>query len=185
MNIFLLKYFLKLLIIPWKCFDSCVFINYSRLIYKVSTMSRSFLMDSIINSPHCGHTSPPLSSPASLPSSPGSPFPYPAFGGYLFSFGLQHPGFPKPMMYPPYPLYGLDAPDTKLVRPVPLPSLRKPSTPPHRQRPSPKPHRPVDIVIKPQTSPTHSLTGEYSYLLYTDIIILSFWNQFINLSTVY
>lgn len=170
---------MKLLIIPWKCFDSYVFINYSRYIYKVSTMSRSFLMDSIINSPHCGHTSPPLSSPASLPSSPGSPFPYPAFGGYLFSFGLQHPGFPKPMMYPPYPLYGLDAPDTKLVRPVPLPSLRKPSTPPHRQRPSPKPHRPVDIVIKPQTSPTHSLTGKYYYFC------IYWYYQFIFLVSIY
>lgn len=143
-------------------------------------MSRSFLMDSIINSPHCGHTSPQLSSPASLPSSPGSPFPYPAFGGYLFSFGLQHPGFPKPMMYPPYPLYGLDGPDTKLVRPVPLPSLRKPPTPPYRQRPSPKPHRPVDIVIKPQTSPTHSLTGEYYYFVcHTNRVFYPFRYQFI------
>ncbi|KAG8289058.1 GS homeobox 1 [Homalodisca vitripennis] len=125
----------------------------------------SFLMDSIINNPHCGQSSPPLSSPASLPSSPGSPFPYPAFGGYLFSFGLQPPGFPKPaapalsMLYPPYPLYGLESHDSKLVRPVPLPSHRKlPMTPQHRVRPPPKSHsRPSDIVIKPQTSPTHTI----------------------------
>lgn len=130
-------------------------------------MSRSFLMDSIINNPHCEPSSPPLSSPASLPSSPGSPFPYPAFGGYLFSFGLQPAAFPKPaapalsMLYPPYPLYGLDPHDSKIVRPVPIPSHRKPTTSPqHRIRSSGKPiSRLSDTGIKQQTSPTLSIPG--------------------------
>lgn len=134
-------------------------------------MSRSFLMDSIINSTHCGQTSPPLSSPASLPSSPGSPFPYPAFGGYLFSFGLQPPAAPAlSMLYPPYPLYGLD--DPKVVRPVPLQhALRKsPYSPPHRVRPASLKslHRPVED-IKRQTSPTHSVTGMYTVIETTNL----------------
>lgn len=117
-------------------------------------MSRSFLMDSIINSPQ--PSSPPSSSPASLPSSPGSPFPYPAFSGYLFSFGLQRPTaygdyicspavYPKPtdpalsMLYPPYPMYGLGPHDSKVVRPLPLTSHRKPPSSFHgRARPPAK-----------------------------------------------
>lgn len=155
------------------CCQSEIYKIFYLWVFNTFKMSRSFLMDSIINNPHCGQSSPPspLSSPASLPSSPGSPFPYP-FGGYLFSFMPPH-GFPKPatpalsMLYPPYPLYDHDA---KLVRPVPLPTLRKPASaysPHHRPRPAPKTVR-GDLKDTPLSLPGMSSVVLFYYiLLYT------------------
>lgn len=113
-------------------------------------MSRSFFVDSLINSPQNSEPS----SPSSLPPSPGSPFPYPPLGGYLFSFGIHPPGFPKPtqpalsMLYPHYPLYGLDTKDTtKVIRPLPLSSPRKQHYSPHKVKPTlQKVHRPTDLA---------------------------------------
>lgn len=150
-------------------------------------MSRSFLVDSLISNPHNGESSSPLSSPSSLPSSPGSPFPYPSLGRYLFSFGLQPPGFPNApqqalsMFYPPYPLYGFDASDSsKLVRPIPLPIQRKPPFTAVRHKPYQK-QKPTQLVIKSPQSPSDNSQGKFNCVdckIITTVLCLLVLNDF-------